>query len=146
MNADEIERSLRSWSWATGGWTGAHAIVAIVALVAGVQFNLGTPTLVVLGILTVGTWATAAFAALVFRRTFRLGPGLVSALASVLAGLMILVAGVGPGAVVDGAAHAVAGVGFAVALLRARSALPERPTSAPGVAKSLEARGGPTKS
>jgi len=147
MNADAVERNLRSWSWATGGWTGAHAIVAIVAFVSGARFNLGSPILVLLGILTVAAWAAAAIAAWVFRRSLGLGPGLVSASASVLAGVIIpVVADGGPGAVVDGAVHAAAGIGFAVALLRARSQVSVRPTSKPGVASTLEARGGPTKS
>jgi hypothetical protein len=124
---DAVEANLRSWSWATGGWAGVHAGLAILALPMGAHLNLATPTLRVLGPLVVAAWATAATASCAFRRSFRMRSGLVAAGASLVAGALLpIVAGPGSGAIVDGVAHGLAGVGFAAALWRARAVLAAR--------------------
>src|SRR6266436_4906857 len=100
------DRNLRSWSWATGGWAGVHAGLAILALLMGARLNLATPTLRMLGALTLGAWATSATASWAFRRSFRMKTGFVAAGASLVSGVMVAIVGdAGSGAILDGIAH-----------------------------------------
>ena len=142
---DDVEGNLRGWSWAMGGWAGVHAGLTILAVIDGAQLNLATPALRALGALVLGAWATAATASWVFRRSFRLRPGLVAAGASLVAGLILpVVGGWRGGAFLDGVAHCVAGVGFGLALWRARVWLAASPATELTATKSSETRGGPT--
>ncbi len=142
---DAVERNLRSWSWATGGWAGFHAGLAILAVLMGERLNLETPTLRVLGAVTIGAWATAAIASWAFRRSFRSQSGFVAAGASLVAGITLPFVGeAAGGALLDGVLHLVAGVGFATALWRARSWLEAVPVL-PVLANARKAPGGPTK-
>jgi len=111
------ERGLVTWSWAVGGWAGVHAGMAVLAFVMGAQLNLVTLASRVLGVVTVGGWATAAVASWRFRQSFRMRTGILAAIASVLAGVSLAIVGdASSGAIVDAAAHSLAGLGFAAML------------------------------
>jgi hypothetical protein len=93
----------------------------------GAPVNLATPTLRLLGGLTVAAWTTAATASWAFRRSWRMRVGFVAAGASLVAGVVLPFVGeAGSGAILDGMAHGFAGLGFAAALWRARAVLEEQ--------------------
>jgi hypothetical protein len=121
---DTLERDLVRGSWAVGGWAGAHAALALGALILGVPLNPPTLTLRMAALLTIAAWTTAAIAAWKFRRSFRMRTGFLAAGASLLAGVTLPLAGdANRGAVVDGLAHALAGGAFATLLWHARHRL-----------------------
>jgi hypothetical protein len=121
---DTLERDLVRGSWAVGGWAGAHAALALGALVLGVPLNPRTLTLRAAALLTVAAWGTAAIASWRFRRSFRMSTGFLAAGASLVAGVTLpFVGDANRGAVVDGLAHALAGGVFALLLWHARHRL-----------------------
>jgi hypothetical protein len=74
----------------------------------------------------VGAWATTAIASWQLRRSLRARVGIVAAIASMVAGLMMLTAAVGYRSVeagADGIGHLAAGIGLARALKQARPLL-----------------------
>ena len=118
------EADLVNWSWAVGGWAGVHAALAVAALLMGAQLNVNTVPLRIVASITVTAWATAAIASWRFRRVFHLKAGLIAAGASLMAGATLPVVGdASAGALVDGATHVLAGVGFALVLWSARQRL-----------------------
>ncbi len=124
---DTTERDLVRWSWAVGGWAGVHAALAIIALAMGMQLNVTTFVGRVLALIMVAAWATASIGAWRFRQSFRLSMGFLASGASLMAGITLPIVGAAAsGAVVDGVAHGLAGVGFAAALWRARSRFEDR--------------------
>jgi hypothetical protein len=109
------EADLVNWSWAVGGWAGVNAALATAALLMGAQLNVNTLPLRIVASITVAAWAMAAIAAWRFRKVFQLKTGLIGAGASIVAGATLPFVGeAGAGALVDGAIHVVAGVGFAL--------------------------------
>jgi len=122
-----VERGLRGWSWATGGWAALHALAGMFVVASG-GLSAAAPSvalrLVVLAL--VGAWATTAIASWQFRRSFRASVGMIAAVASMIAGVMMLTAAVGFASLegsVDGIVHLVAGIGLARAVRQARPLL-----------------------
>ena len=121
-----IERDLRGWSWATGGWAALHAIGGLL-LIASERLS-AVPSLPfrLVVLVLVGAWSTTAIASWQFRRSFRARAGVIAAVASMIAGIMMLAAGLGYAGVeasVDGIGHLVAGIGLARAVRQARPVL-----------------------
>ena len=116
-----MERALRSWSSATGGWASLHAAAAIVLVITGGLTDVTTIGRRVSVLLVVGAWTTTAIASWLFRRSFRPRIGFIAATASIVAGAtMAAIARGHIAATADGIAHLAAGIGMAVALRHAR--------------------------
>jgi len=121
-----IERDLRGWSWATGGWASLHALGGILILMTGSLSQVPSLSLRLVILVVIASWATTGIASWQFRRSFRAEVGVIAAVASMIAGLVLLVAAVGLSSfsgAADGIAHLGAGVGLARAVRRARPLL-----------------------
>jgi hypothetical protein len=121
-----IERDLRGWSWATGGWAGFHALGGILVVMTGALSEVPSVSLRLVILVVIASWATTAIASWQFHRSFRTGVGVTAAVASMIAGIVLLAAAVSLSSLegaVDGIAHLGAGVGLARAVRRARSLL-----------------------
>jgi hypothetical protein len=123
-----IERDLRRWSWATGGWAGLHALGGILVVMTGELSQVPSISLRLVILVVIASWATTATASWQFCRSFRAGVGVMAAAASMIGGIVLLVAAVAVGlsgleGAADGLAHFGAGIGLARAVRRARPLL-----------------------
>lgn len=118
-----IERNLRRWSWAAGGWESVHAVAGFLHVVTGGLADMAPARLRVVSLVAIASWATAGTAAWQFRRSFHARVGVTAAVASIIAGIALLGIAVGLSSstgLVDGASHVYAGIGLARAVKRAR--------------------------
>jgi hypothetical protein len=121
-----VERDLRGWSWATGGWAAFHALGGLFVVASGGLSGVPSGALRLVILVLVGAWATTAIASWQFRRSFRAKVGMIAAVASILAGITMLASAVGFASLeasVDGIGHLVAGIGLARAIRQARPLL-----------------------
>ena len=121
-----VERDLRGWSWATGGWAAFHALGGLFVVASGGLSAVPSVALRLVVFVLVGAWATTAIASWQFRRSFRARVGVIAAAASMIAGIMMLAAAVGFGSLeasVDGIGHLAAGIGLGRAVRQARPLL-----------------------
>ena len=121
-----VERHLRGWSWATGGWAALHALGGMFVVASGGLSAVPSVALRLVVLVLVGAWATTAIASWQFRRSFRASLGMIAAVASMIAGVMMLTAAVGFASLeasVDGIGHLVAGIGLTRAVRQARPLL-----------------------
>jgi cation transport ATPase len=121
-----IERDLRGWSWATGGWASLHVLGGILVVMTGALSQVPSKSLRLMILVVIASWATTAITSWQFRRSFRADFGVIAAVASMIAGLVLLGAAVSLSSLegaADGIAHLGAGVGLARAVRRARPLL-----------------------
>ena len=124
VDVGALERDLRGWIWAAGGWSALHALGGIFLIGTGGLSRLGSITKQLVVVSIIIAFATAAAASWLFSRSFRARTGLVAAGASLFAGAMLVTAAIvvraDLWALGEGVAHTAAGVGMAQAVRRAR--------------------------
>jgi hypothetical protein len=57
-----VERDLRGWSWATGGWAAFHALGGLFVVASGGLSGVPSGALRLVILVLVGAWATTAIA------------------------------------------------------------------------------------
>jgi hypothetical protein len=128
-DTEAMERDLRGWAWAAGGWSALHALGGIALVLSGDLGSLPSGGHIALVALMIPAWTSAAVASWLFHKSFEAKAAVVAANASVLAGALVgvalllstearaserLLAGF------ECIAHVWAGLGLGAALRRAR--------------------------